>query len=161
MKSEARKIALVVAIFAIAGGVWLLTGGSRSDEPMAYFYDLSEQKLFEAPQEAFAPIEGIGGESGDGVEAVVVHCPLCAPDQRRISYLKTHTPEYKRAREAARQAGEGIPGITRQWIADNTLVRLVDEQEWHVASSPEGIKVVSSWKRRCAEHGKWEKLCTP
>jgi hypothetical protein len=160
-RSELRKIALVVVVFAIAGGVWALTAGSRSDEPMKYFYDLSEKKLFTAPRDAFAPIKGVGGEPDDGVEAVVVRCPLCDPEQQRVAYLTTHTPEYKQKREAARQADERIPGLTREWIADNTLVRLVDGDEWYVATSPEGVKIVSGWKRRCAEHGKWEKPCMP
>jgi hypothetical protein len=159
--SDASKIGLVVVIVVIAGAVWALTGGGRSEEPMVYFYDLSEKTLFEAPRDSFAPIEGIGGEPGDGVEAVVVRCPECGGDQKRIAYLKTHTPEYKQKRNEARQADEPIPGLTRQWIAENTLVRLVDEDEWHVATSPDGGKIVTGWKRRCAEHGKWEKPCWP
>jgi len=159
--SDTHKIGAVVVILLIAGAVWALTGGSGSDVPKVYFYDLSEQKLFEASRDAFAPIDGIGGEPGDGVLAVVVRCPDCSDDQKRIAYLKTHTPEYKQKREDSRQTGEPIPGLTRQWILENTLVRRVDEEEWHIATSPEAGKISSSWKRRCAEHGKWEKLCTP
>lgn len=160
-RSEASKIGVAVAALVIAAGIWLLIGGGGDEERTVYFYDVSEKTLYEAPHNAFAPLEGIGGEAGDGVEAIVVCCPECGAERQRIAYLKTHTAEFKRKRDEASRSGTRIEGLTRQWIAENTLVRFITGEEWHVAASPDGVNVVSSWKQRCAEHGRWEKPCMP
>jgi hypothetical protein len=161
-KGDARKLGLGIAILVTAGGVWLLTaGGKDKSVRTAYFYDLSEKKLYEAPGDAFAPIKGIGGESGDGVEAVVVYCPKCGLEKKRIAYLKTHTPEYKRKKEEARAAGRTIEGLTRSWVAENTLISLVDPIEWHKATSEEGARIARDGRQRCPEHGEWERPYRP
>jgi hypothetical protein len=158
-RSDATKVGIAVVALAAAGGIWAWQGGS--DEPGTYFYDLSEKKLYRVPRNTFAPHEGIGGKSGDGVAAIVVYCPECGREKQRIAYLKTHTSEYKRKREEAQAAGTKIEGLTRQYDAENTLVKLVDEKEWHKATSPEAIKMARDAKRRCQEHGVWEKPCFP
>jgi len=161
-KADAGKLGLAVAILGVAAAVWLLTGGGKDkSKRTVYFYDLSEKKLYEAPGDAFAPIEGIGGESGDGVEAIVVYCPECGLEKKRIAYLRTHTPEYKQKKEEARAAGGTIAGLTRWWDAENTLVSLVDPIEWHKATSEEAARIGEGWRRRCPEHGEWEKPCRP
>ncbi len=161
-KSTLGKVGLAVAALVIAGGIWLLTGGGAgSDAPGTYFYDLSEKEFYPAPRGAFAPLEGIGGESGDGVEAIVVYCPECGLEKKRIAYLKTHTPAYKRKYEAARAAGTKIEGLTRQYDLENTLVKRVDGEEWHNGTSPEAVKIAREAKRRCEQHGVWMKPCFP
>ncbi len=160
-KSQAGKVGLAVTALVLAAGIWVLTGGGARDVPTDFFYDLSEQKLYQAPRDGYLPLEGIGGEPGDGVKALVVYCPACGPENRRIAYLKSRTPQYKQTREQARQAGERLEGVTRQWISENTLIRLVDGDEWHKATSPEAIKIVTAWKRFCGQHKQWEKPWIP
>jgi hypothetical protein len=161
-RADAGKLGLAVAILVIAGGIWLLTaGGKDKSERTAFFYDLSEKKLYDAPGDAFAPIEGIGGESGDGVEAIVVYCPKCGLDNKRIAYLKTHSLEYKRKKEEAAAASGTIEGLTRSWVAENTLVSLVDPVEWHKATSEEGARIARDGRRRCPQHGEWERSYRP
>lgn len=141
------------AILVVSGGLWMLR---RPSGPRADFYDLSEKKLFSAPRDAFAPIRGVGGEPDDGVEAVVIHCPECH-DTPEIAYLRTHTAEYKAKEEASRASKAGIEGLTRDWIEEHTLVRLVDADSWHTTASPEGRAIVQGWKSKCP-NGHWKKL---
>jgi hypothetical protein len=159
---EAIKYAIIGIALAVVAFMFF-GGGSGSTVPQAYFYDLSEEKLYSVPRDTFPPHRGIGGESGDGVEAIVFSCPqqLCTdPDEPRIAYLKSHTPEYKQKREEAEAKGEDIPGLTRDYISDNTLIRLPEGEQWHKASSSEGGDIVSGWKVRCS-HGKWVEAVFP
>ena len=43
----------------------------RETVPLAYFYDLSDQKLFTAPQDSVPPIIGTDGKVADAVRAMV------------------------------------------------------------------------------------------
>jgi hypothetical protein len=161
---DSRAILKYAVLACLAGGLALLLLRGRSGEyvPMKYFYDLSEETLYEVPRDSFAPHAGIGGAGGDGVEAIVIGCPeQCTnPDEPRIAYLKTHTEEYKQKRDESERTGQDIPGLTRPYISANTLVKLPDEDEWHTASSPEGQAIVSGWKTRCS-HGKWTRPLFP
>lgn len=145
---------------AAAAVIWLWPRGAY-EPPGSYFYDLSEKKLYAAPRNAFAPEDGIGGESGDGVEAIVFKCPQCPADRLETMYLRTHTPEYKRRHEEARRAGTAVEGLTREWESEHTLISRVDPIAWHKASSDEAIKIGSSRGGRCPEHGLALKPCRP
>jgi len=154
-------VALIVAVAAGYVG-WRWLGGEREGgEARRYFYDLSEARLYEAPRDAFAPLEGIGGEPGDGVEAVVIACPEDPEATRTIAYLLTHTEEYKAKHDQKATTG-GIEGITRDWISDNTLLREADGDTWHKASTREGAEIRMSAKRRCPNHDdQWMKSVLP
>ncbi len=153
-RSMLKYVLLALVVLVVA--VYVLRGRPGEYVPQKYFYDLSEQRLYAVPRDAFPPGEGIGGEIGDGVEAIVIGCPeSCAsPDDSRIAYLKSHTPEYKAKREEAEAKGEDIPGLTRAYIAENTLIRLVDDTTWHPGNTRRGAEIVSGWKVRCS-HGAW------
>ena len=161
MTMSAIKFGAAVVMLAGAACIWLMGRTSTDDRLGKYFYDLSEQKLYGEPRDAFAPRKGIGGESGDGVEAIVVRCPQCSEDKQRIAYLKSHTPEYKRKREESRKSGRQIEGLTRPWIAEQTLIRRLDGSQWHTADSAEAAEILTSWRRHCAEHEDWERLQRP
>jgi len=158
-----KTVQIGIIILAVAGAAAFFVFG-RGDSEAAkyqYFYDLSEKRLYRAPRAGFAPEAGVGGAPGDGVEAVVVGCPDCGTKSLRIAYLKTHTPEYKQKHDAAVRTGVPIEGLTRPWIADHTLVRLVDGDKWYPASSEGGTHIVSEWRRRCPTHGTTEKPVQP
>lgn len=160
-RTDALKVLLASA--AIAASITLLLWSRRADDPPgAMFYDLSEKRLYSASRDAFAPIEGVGGEAGDGVEAIVVRCEQCPPEQHRVAYLQTHSADFKQRHDAAKAAGGApIAELTREYIAANTLVRSVDGAEWFATSTPEGSRIVRDWKRRCPQHGRWEKPVRP
>jgi hypothetical protein len=150
----------IIAISAIVVVAMTLSTRSAS-EPGQYFYDLSERRLYEAPRSAFAPEAGIGGTPDDGVEAVLVCCPDCGAEQRRIAYLRTHTLELKQMRARIASAGENPPELTREYISAQTLVRRLDDETWHPTSTPEGSQIVIDWRRRCATHGQMERPVQP
>ncbi len=158
-RSSLRWLAIVGAAVAVLGAAWGLRSGPKGQGE--FFYDLSEKRLFAAPRAAFAPIAGVGGPAGDGVEAVCVHCPVCGVKSKRIAYLRTHTPGYKQRQDAADQTGAPIPDLTREYIEQNTLVRRLDSEDWHAASTPEGAKIVTGWRGQCAEHGEYERPLRP
>lgn len=161
MKVPAAGYWAVLGVAVLAAG-FVASRSAGTPGETQYFYDLSEKKLFVAGRWEFAPIAGVGGESGDGVEALVVACPQCSTSQRRVVLLTTHTPEFKQRNDIQRAgSASGAPEITRQYVNDNTLLRLPDGDKWHKASSPEAAKLVTGWKRKCATHGEWEAPVLP
>jgi hypothetical protein len=160
IRSRPAILAAIGAIVVLGGLIYWLSFPRSAEAGDQYFYDVSEKKLFRAPRDAFAPIAGVGGASNDAVEAVVVFCESCGESKQRIAYLRTHTPEYKAKREAARREGKLIEDLTRQYIEENTLVRELDG-DWVAAATPAGRKIVSGWKRTCPIHGAWETFARP
>jgi hypothetical protein len=158
---RSQGVLLGVSIVVLGAAFALWPRASAAPGARIYFYDLSEKKLYPVPRDSFAPEKGIGGESGDGVEAIVVRCPQCGAAGQRIAFLRTHTPEFKQRDEEGRRSGLGIPDITREYTSANTLVRPVDGTEWQKTSAKEGSKIVAGTKRRCATHGQWEEVCMP
>ncbi|MCG3128449.1 MAG: hypothetical protein CHACPFDD_03338 [Phycisphaerae bacterium] len=160
-RSDTLKLLLACGALLVSAAFvfWSRRGAAP---PGAFFYDLSEKRLYAAPRDAFAPVEGVGGETGDGVEAIVVRCEQCPAELRRVAYLQTHSTEFKQRHDAAKAAGGApIAELTRAYIAANTLVRTVDGSEWFATSTPEGSRIVRDWKRRCPQHGAWEKPLRP
>ncbi len=159
----ARKKVVQLGIIVLSAVIVVaMTFSSRAEsKPGRTFYDLSERRLYEAPGSAFAPEPGIGGAPDDGVEAVLVCCPECGPERRRIAYLRTHTLELKRRRAEIQSAGENPPELTRDYISAHTLVRRIDEETWYPTSTPEGARIVSEWRQRCATHGQLERPVRP
>lgn len=155
-RRDQTKLGIAVVCLAAAAGVWWYSRGADPSKPGRFFYDLSEKKLYAVSRDAFAPEAGLAGESGDGVEAVIVYCPQCGADARRIAYLRTHTPEFKQRDAEARKTGRPIDDLTREYIEANTLVRDVDGATWFKTSSKEGSKVVRGWRRNCPTHGEPE-----
>lgn len=158
-KSQAAMLAFAIA--ALAGAFALWPRASAAPGARIYFYDVSEKKLYPVPRDSFAPEKGVGGDSGDGVEAIVVCCPQCEASGQRIAFLRTHTPEFKQKDEDGRRSGLGIPDITREYTSANTLVRLADGGEWFKTNTKDGGRIVASAKQRCKTHGQWEEVRMP
>lgn len=158
-RSQAVMLGIAIVVLGAAFALW--PRASAAPGARIYFYDLSEKRLYPVSRDLFAPQAGIGGESGDGVEAIVVGCAQCGSSGDRIALLRTHTPEFKQKDEEGRRTGQGIPGITREYTSANTLVRLTDGSEWFKTSTKDGSKIVAGTKRRCATHGQWEEIRMP
>lgn len=122
----------------------------------AFFYDLSERKLFVAARTNIPPIRGLKGEEADGVRAVVISYsrPAADPAEQRIAYLEMYSPEFKRQAAEFRQplpprthAGTNRPAeaprsIGRLEAPMHTFVRRPDDTAWHQLGSPEGQAIV-------------------
>ena len=68
--ATAEALAIVAVAF-----VSKQVGGLRKtgeEGATTWFYDQSENRLYEVPRDTIPPHKGIGGPSGDGVRAVVV-----------------------------------------------------------------------------------------
>jgi hypothetical protein len=146
----ALKLALPVIAIGVAGYflVRFFLGQGQPEEE-AYFYDLSEQKLFAASRKAVPPIRGINNAEEDGVRAVVVSTSGDPHDRRRqrIAYLEKYGRELKAQIEARQKGGTGVVGnqIDRVEAQSYTFVRRVDETKWHAVNTPEAEKIMGEW----------------
>jgi len=177
MSPQARtflRFAVAVALAVVAMGfVSKRVGGFRrtgEEGATAWFYDQSEQRLYEVPRDTIPPHKGIGGPSGDGVRAVVVafRAEQDDPRKRRIAYLETCTPELKDLLEevqAARASGQPLKGRMplrdSDFFQTNTLVKGLEETEWHASSSPEGRKAMTAWRSWRGPDGQMPIVCVP
>ena len=162
MKSgNSTKILIAVVLLAGAGfGFYRFFNQSDGISEQAFFYDLSEKKLFAAARESLPPIRGLNNTEEDAVRAVVI-CTSGNPDDpanRTIAYLEKYTPELKRNIEEAR-AGTAEAVATR---IRNTyrLVARVGEDKWHAASSDEGQKIMTAW-HVAGSDGNYPTVCSP
>jgi hypothetical protein len=145
--SPATKVVLVLALMALAG--WLGYRAFRETSGVsekAYFYDLSQKKLFATGRNRVPPIRGVDGEEEDAVRAVVISTNGRPEDKRsrRIAYLEKYSPELKRQMEAAQAAGASPP-MGRALAQEHRFVRRLQDPQWFPLSSAEGEKIVSEW----------------
>lgn len=160
---------LVFAIVLLAGAGMLFFrffGERRQAEELAYFYDLSEKKLFSAPRTLVPPIRGINDDTADGVRAVVIAASGDPRDltSRKIAYLERYAPELKRQVEVM-QSGEeaSVPAgarITRGAAQSLTFVRRVDDETWYPLNSPEAEKIMTEWQSQ-GLNGATPAVCVP
>ncbi|MBL9173670.1 MAG: hypothetical protein JNL10_09065 [Verrucomicrobiales bacterium] len=161
-KSQVPKAVLAVALLVVAGIlVWKFVHENHGISEQAFFYDLSEKKLFVAERGLVPPIRGINDPAEDGVRAVVVS-PAGKPEDKStwtIAYLETCTPELKQQLNAARASGTA-PEIGRTAAQSLRLVRRVGETNWFSLASPEGERIVSEWTALGA-NGSIPVVCSP
>lgn len=146
-KKQRLQMAAAAALLGVAGGLfWRFLGENSGDSEKAYFYDLSEKKLFVADRSAIPPIRGINDAQADGVRAVVVATNGRPEDKagRRIAYLETNSPELKQDLETARASGTA-PAIARGAAQQFRLVKRPDDRDWVSLATPEGEQIVSEW----------------
>src|SRR2546427_350615 len=108
---------LVLAIVLFAGAAFRISRfmGERSQVgENAYFYDLSERKLFVAPRTLVPPIRGINNDEPDGMRAIVISGNPKDQASRKIAYLEKYAPELKQQFEAMQSGQEsGAPSGSR------------------------------------------------
>ncbi len=144
---ERLKLAGTLLLLGLAG--YLLYGFWQSQgQPLdkAFFYDLSEKKLFVASRTSIPPIPGINNSEADGVRAVVISTNGQAADKtsRRIAYLETYGPEL-RAQMVAAQATGTSPEMGREAAMAQRLVCRPQELKWHAMNTPEAEQIVNEW----------------
>ena len=159
--ANTTKVVVAVLLFAGAGFGFYRFFSKKSDiSQKAYFYDLSEKKLFAASREALPPIRGLNGADEDAVRAVVI-CPPGSPDvpaNRSIAYLEKYSPELKQNLQEVR-VGKAEPMRSKLRNAYRMVARAQDEK-WFPANSPEGEKILNGWNIAGAD-GKYPVVCTP
>jgi hypothetical protein len=172
MGKRVNKKALLMLVFAVV----LLTGAGfqfarffrerGSSDGLAYFYDLSERKLFVASRTLVPPIPGVNDAKLDGMRAIVISTNGDPKDKtgRKVAYLEKYSPELKQQLEAmqAGQESAAAPGarISRGAAQSFTFVRRVDEETWYPVNSAEGEKIMTEWQTPGAD-GVVPVVCAP
>jgi len=161
--NKASLLKVVTAVVLLGIAVALCVRSFRSDTGVsesAFFYDLSEKKLFAAPREALPPICGVNDAAEDAVRAVVI-APGGNPDDqaaRKIAYLEKYAPELKQNLNLVRAGkAEPLPSRTRNGYR---FVKREADAGWHPLNSPEGEKIVVEWNVPGPD-GKYPVVCTP
>ena len=140
---------LAGALLLLGVAAYLMVGywrGQGQASENAFFYDLSQRKLFVAPRTAIPPIAGLDGGEADGMRAVVVSTNGHSADKTswRIAYLETYGPEL-RAQMLAAQAGGTSPAMGREAALAQRLVCRPGETRWHPMNTPEAEEIVNGW----------------
>jgi hypothetical protein len=160
---------LVLALVLLAGAAFrfsrFLSERAQRDEN-AYFYDLSEQKLFVASRTLVPPIRGINNDEPDGMRAIVISTSGNPRDKasQKIAYLEKYAPELKQQFEAMQSGQEsGAPSgsrIGRGAAQSFIFVRRLKEETWYPVNSTEGEKIMTEWQVPGAD-GKTPFICAP
>lgn len=121
-------------------------GGSEQDD-LAYFYDLSEKKLFTAPRTSVPPIRGLNNAELDAMRAVVIATSSNKKD-RKVAYLEKYAPELKQQIESM-QRNPGIlpPGSINRSVGQALIfVSRLPGSDWFPVNSLEGQKIMTEWQ---------------
>ena len=104
-KEQKKQLTLAGVLFGLAIMFFFLFNRA-APEPMEFFYDESEEVLFEAPAGSIPPIRGINDNVVDGVRAIVIAPKGKSRDAsaRRIAYLEKWSSQLKQQLEAAAKA---------------------------------------------------------
>jgi len=157
---------LGLAIVLLAGAAFrfrsFLSERAQSSED-AYFYDLSERKLFVASRTRVPPIRGINNEEPDGMRAIVISTSADPKDKggQKIAYLEKYAPELKQQFEAMQESHAPSGGrISRGAAQSFIFVRRLNEESWYPVNSMEGEKIMTEWQVPGAD-GKTPVVCAP
>jgi hypothetical protein len=160
--SDRFKLAAIIVILALAGlFAYRFFRQDNGISEKAFFYDLSEQKLFAGPRAKVPPIKGLKGPEEDAVRAVVISTNGNATDRStwKIAYLEKYSPEAKRQLERA-QAGGGPPELSRTEILSHRFVKRLNDPRWFPMDSAEAEHIVSEWAAPGPD-GTSPLVCTP
>lgn len=135
---------LGMAVFLFAR--FLRDDGGVSEK--AFFYDLSEKKLFTAARTLVPPIKGLNNADEDAVRAVVVSTTGKPEDKSswKIAYLEKYSPELKQQMEAAQATGTS-PQMGRGNAQAHRFVRRVDDPQWFPLNTAEAEQVLGELTR--------------
>ncbi len=146
-KTDWYKLAAGVMFLALAALLTLRFFSQDSGiSEKAFFYDLSEQKLFTAARNKIPPIKGLHGADEDAVRAVVVSTNGNAADRHswKIAYLEKYSAEAKRQMERA-QTGGAPPELSRTEMLAHRFVKRLSDTQWFPMHTPEAEVIVTEW----------------
>src|SRR5437867_10965225 len=160
---------LALAVLVLAGAAFQFVRFFRErghSHENAYFYDLSERKLFVAPRTLVPPIRGINNDEPDGMRAIVISTSGHPKDKasQKIAYLEKYAPELKQQFEAM-QSGQETGArsgshISRGAAQSFIFVRRLNEETWYPVNSTEGEKIMTEWQVPGPD-GKTPLVCAP
>jgi hypothetical protein len=146
-RSESIKAVGAAAILGLAAFFTyrFVTRGSGVSE-QAFFFDVSEKKLFTAARSSVPPIRGLNGEEEDGLRALVISTNGDAADKTawKVAYVEKYSPELKRQMQNAQQTG-AAPEMGRALALQHRFVRRLSDTQWFAMDSPEAERIVSEW----------------
>lgn len=165
------KLLLATALLAIAGfQLFRFARDRMPSEELAYYYDVSEQKLFAAPRSLIPPIRGLNDETEDAFRALVISTTGKPDDEasRKIVYLEKFSPELKQQIEAVQKAEEEDPTaplpakgqVDRVASRAHRFVRRLTDSQWYPLNSPEAEKILAEWQTAGAA-GREPVVCVP
>jgi hypothetical protein len=164
--NQKSAMMLVLAIALLAGAAFrfsVFLGARGQSDESAYFYDLSERRLFVAPRTRVPPIRGINNEEPDGMRAIVIST-RGDPKDKKIANLEKYAPELKQQFEAMQSGQEShAPSggrISRGAAQSFIFVRRLNEENWYPVNSVEGEKIMTEWQVPGPD-GKTPVVCTP
>jgi hypothetical protein len=160
---------LVLAIILLAGAAFrfsMFLGQRSPSDENAYFYDISERKLFVAPRTLVPPIRGINNDEPDGMRAIVISTSGASKDMasQKIAYLEKYAPELKQQFEAMQSGQESrAPSgsrISRGAAQSFIFVRRLHEETWYPVNSAEAEQIMTEWQVPGPD-GKTPLVCAP
>ena len=146
-RANVVKLFFAVVLFGVAGlSIWRFVRDNTGPSEKAFFYDLSEKKLFTGSRKAIPPIKGLNDSTEDGVTGVVISTTGDPRDKKswKIAYLEKYSPELKAAMEKAQITGEA-PEIGRGLAQKLRFVRTEQDPMWYSLDTTEGEKIVGQW----------------
>jgi hypothetical protein len=166
-KRNLIQLAIAIVLLAVAGGMFFQScRSSRGGAERAYFYDLSEQRLFVGPLSAVPPIRGVNDEVEDGVRAVVISLSGDPKDaeHRQIAYLEKYSAAFKQQIEQMRAAKPGetpaTATISRASSRGHIFVRRTNDVDWYPLNSAEAERIIGEWQRPGPD-GRVPVVCVP
>jgi hypothetical protein len=136
-----------LVLLGIAGYfVYRYVSQSRGPSEKAFFYDLSEKKLFKGPRQGIPPIRGLNDAEEDAMRAVVVSTNGNPSDAKswNIAYLEKYSPELKKQMEKAQVTGVS-PEMSRELALQHRFVRRLTDSNWFPMNSPQAERIVTDW----------------
>ncbi len=162
--STVARFQLILALLLLGFAAWMFFRhfqSERTGSDLAFFYDLSEKKLFTSQRTNIPPIKGINDGKLDAVRAIVVSTNGHPRDKSSwtIAYLETYSEELKQQMETARASG-GSPTMGRGAASFHRLVKGVSDADWVPMNSPQGEQIVNRWLT-LGPGGSAATVCTP
>ena len=163
MDSKSVILALFSALLLLLAG-WFSYRYFKSQagpSELAFFYDVSEKKLFTADRKQAPPIVGINDKQMDAYRAVVISTNGNVQDKAswKISYLEMYSPELKKQIETA-QSGGPPPAMERSSAQGHRFVRRLTDTRWYSMDSAEAERIVNEWLTS-GPGGSPAAVCTP
>ena len=160
-KADVIKAVAALCLLALAVGLAVRFFISNKVSEKAFFYDLSEKKLFTAARDQVPPIKGINDAEEDAVRAVVISTTGKPEDKESwsIAYLEKYSPELREQMIEAQKTGTS-PRMGRVMAQAHRFVRRVNEDRWHALNTEQGERIVTDWATP-GPHGITPIICTP
>lgn len=155
---------LVLSLLCFGGAAIFYSwqrGATGDGQTKAFFYDLSQKKLFAAPASSIPPIKGLDNTEEDAVKAVVISTNGNPNDKSswKIAYLEKYSPGMKQQFEIAKRQGTA-PSVSRALAETQRYVKRPSDAQWYPINSAQAEKILNEWLT-AGPGGSAAAVCTP